>query len=60
MGGEVILVAVDANKETTDYSLEWAIENVIKLMDSLILLAILPSSASPPMFFEKNTSIHHW
>ncbi|WOG87009.1 hypothetical protein DCAR_0206229 [Daucus carota subsp. sativus] len=47
MPSEVILVAVDASKEVTDYTLEWAVQNVIKPKDSLILLAILPSTSSP-------------
>ena len=44
MGGGVILVVVDASKEITDYAIEWAIGNVIKPMDFLILLALLPLS----------------
>ncbi|PON76582.1 Tyrosine-protein kinase [Parasponia andersonii] len=43
MDGEVILVAVDASKEITDYALEWAVHNVARASDSLILLALLPS-----------------
>ncbi|CAK9140415.1 unnamed protein product [Ilex paraguariensis] len=48
MDGEVILVAIDASKEITDYALEWAVQNVIKAYDSLVLLAILPSGRRPP------------
>ncbi|KAF5203333.1 Inactive protein kinase [Thalictrum thalictroides] len=48
MGGEVVLVAVDASKEITDYALEWAVRNVIEATDSLIFLAILPSNTHPP------------
>lgn len=48
MGGEVILVAIDASKEiSSDYALEWAIQNVTKAEDSLILLALLPSCEDP-------------
>ncbi|XP_058105327.1 uncharacterized protein LOC131248857 [Magnolia sinica] len=43
-GGDVVVVAVDASKEITDYALEWAVRNVIKATDTLILLALLPSS----------------
>ncbi|XP_059628718.1 inactive protein kinase SELMODRAFT_444075-like [Cornus florida] len=49
MGEEVIVVAVDASKEITDYALEWAVLNVIKAMDSLVLLAVLPSRERPPL-----------
>ncbi|XP_027364568.1 inactive protein kinase SELMODRAFT_444075-like [Abrus precatorius] len=48
MGGEVILVAVDASIEiSNDYALNWALQNVIKAEDILILLAVLPSCGSP-------------
>ncbi|XP_043720009.1 uncharacterized protein LOC122667691 isoform X2 [Telopea speciosissima] len=47
MGAEVVLVAIDASKELTDYALEWATQNVIKPMDSLILLALLPACPHP-------------
>ncbi|KAJ4954298.1 hypothetical protein NE237_011081 [Protea cynaroides] len=47
MGSEVVLVAIDARKELTDYALEWAMHNVIKPMDSLILLALLPAYPCP-------------
>ncbi|KAA8538866.1 hypothetical protein F0562_025558 [Nyssa sinensis] len=47
MDREVILVAVDASKEITDYALEWAVCNVIKAMDCLVLVAILPSLQPP-------------
>lgn len=43
MVGQVILVSIEAGSEVTDYALEWAVQNVIKPMDSLILLAIIPS-----------------
>lgn len=47
MGGEVILVAVDAsNGISSDYAIEWAIQNVTKPGDLLILLALLPSPTS--------------
>nr|XP_043633029.1 inactive protein kinase SELMODRAFT_444075-like [Erigeron canadensis] len=46
MGGQIILVSIEADKEITDYALEWAVQNVIKPMDSLVLLAILPSHES--------------
>ncbi|XP_065854617.1 inactive protein kinase SELMODRAFT_444075-like [Euphorbia lathyris] len=39
---EVIIVAVDASKEITDYAFEWAVKDVIKVMDSVIVLAVLP------------------
>ncbi|PWA53263.1 inactive protein kinase [Artemisia annua] len=42
MVGKVILVSIEAGSEVTDYALEWAVLNVIKPMDSLILLAIIP------------------
>lgn len=54
MPSEVILVAVDASKEVTDYTLEWAVQNVIKPKDSLILLAILPSTSSPSRAVAEN------
>lgn len=44
----MILVAVDASKEITDYALEWAVRNVARASDSLILLALLPSQTSSP------------
>ncbi|XP_024923367.3 inactive protein kinase SELMODRAFT_444075 [Ziziphus jujuba] len=43
MEREVILVAVDASKEITDYALAWALRNVTRPTDSLILLAVFPS-----------------
>nr|GEW96476.1 inactive protein kinase SELMODRAFT_444075-like [Tanacetum cinerariifolium] len=43
MVGQVILVSIEAGIEVTDYALEWAVQNVIKPMDTLILLAIIPS-----------------
>lgn len=68
MDSEVIIVAVDASKEITDYALEWVFRNVTKAMDSLTILALLPchrrsrppSSANHllscrfPFFFEEN------
>ncbi|KAK1356275.1 Adenine nucleotide alpha hydrolase-like domain kinase [Heracleum sosnowskyi] len=56
MSSEVILVAVDASKEVTDYTLDWAVQNVIKPKDSLILLPILPSSSSPSRVVAKTNS----
>lgn len=47
MNGNVIIVAVDASKEITDYALEWAVRNLIKAMGSLILLAVVPSCGRP-------------
>ena len=47
MDREVILVAVDASKEITKYALEWAVHNLARPTDSLILLAIFPSLISP-------------
>lgn len=47
MDREVILVAVDASKEITDYALEWAVRNVTRPTDSLIFLAVCPSLTSP-------------
>lgn len=44
MGGEVILVALDASKDTSnDYALEWTVQNMAKDGDLLILLVFLPS-----------------
>lgn len=65
MDSEVIIVAVDASKEITDYALEWAFRNVTKAMDSLTILALLPCPRPPssanhllscrfPFFFEEN------
>ncbi|KAK9138286.1 hypothetical protein Sjap_008880 [Stephania japonica] len=48
VNGEVVLVAVDASKEITEYALEWTICNVIKAMDCLILLATIPSRKCLP------------
>ncbi|XP_068641941.1 inactive protein kinase SELMODRAFT_444075-like [Aristolochia californica] len=45
--GDVVVVAVDGSKEITDYALEWAVRNVIKPADTLILIAIIPRAASP-------------
>ncbi|KAI6695484.1 hypothetical protein NL676_023194 [Syzygium grande] len=45
MDGEVIVVAVDASKEITDYALEWAVRNLTKTSDSVFLFAVLPSKA---------------
>ncbi|KAL5975845.1 hypothetical protein ACLOJK_020173 [Asimina triloba] len=44
--GNTAVVAIDASKEITDYALEWTIRNAIKLGDTLILLALLPSKAA--------------
>lgn len=44
--GQVVVVAVDARKEITDYALEWAVRNVIKAGDTLVLLALLPSATT--------------
>ncbi|KAL5540587.1 hypothetical protein UlMin_043536 [Ulmus minor] len=57
MDGEVIVVAVDASKEITDYALEWAIRNVARASDSLILLALLPSHSSS--LANRNIRSHH-
>lgn len=44
MVGEVILVVVDASKGmSSDYAMEWAVQNVTKPEDFLILLVLLPS-----------------
>ncbi|XP_050220786.1 inactive protein kinase SELMODRAFT_444075-like [Mercurialis annua] len=44
---EVIVVAVDASKEITDYALDWAVRNIItQAMDSVIMLAVSPTSAN--------------
>ncbi|XP_024966391.1 probable serine/threonine-protein kinase DDB_G0292350 [Cynara cardunculus var. scolymus] len=58
MVGQVILVSIEAGREVTDYALEWAVRNVIKPMDSLILVAILPSHEYNP-FPLKITQPHH-
>ncbi|CAN1162509.1 Inactive protein kinase SELMODRAFT_444075 [Linum perenne] len=42
-GGEVIVVAVDAGKEITEYAMNWVLRNVSTSLDSLIFLALLPS-----------------
>jgi len=42
--GVVVLVAVDAMKEITNYALEWAIRNVVQPKDTLILLPLLKST----------------
>ncbi|XP_071692784.1 inactive protein kinase SELMODRAFT_444075-like [Rutidosis leptorrhynchoides] len=59
MVGQVILVCIEVGREVTDYALEWAVENVIKPMDSLVLLAIIPSHDynQPPV--TKITPPHH-
>lgn len=41
----MIVVAVDASKEITDYALEWAVRNLTKTSDSVFLFAVLPSEA---------------
>ncbi|KAF8015453.1 hypothetical protein BT93_H1076 [Corymbia citriodora subsp. variegata] len=48
MDGEVVVVAVDASKEITDYAFEWAVRNLTKASDSIFLLAVLPSKARSP------------
>ncbi|KAL7215591.1 hypothetical protein ACSBR1_027693 [Camellia fascicularis] len=64
-GGEeevIIVVAVDASKEMTDYALEWAFLNVIKSpsIDFLILLlAILPLSNPLPPSSNHQTNNYH-
>ncbi|KAF5948207.1 hypothetical protein HYC85_014164 [Camellia sinensis] len=64
-GGEeevIIVVAVDASKEMTDYALEWAFQNVIKSpsIDFLILLlAILPLSNPLPPSSNHQTNNYH-
>ncbi|CAL5406875.1 unnamed protein product [Camellia sinensis] len=64
-GGEeevIIVVAVDASKEMTDYALEWAFRNVIKSpsIDFLILLlAILPLSNPLPPSSNHQTNNYH-
>lgn len=59
-GHEVILVAVDASKEITDYALQWAVKNVIKSSGthSLILLAFLPSPTYPPLPPAPNRTVY--
>ncbi|KAL8201980.1 hypothetical protein R6Q57_011127 [Mikania cordata] len=58
MVSKVILVSVEVGKQITDYALEWAVRNVIKPMDSLIILAIIPSHEhNPPP--GKNTQPRH-
>ncbi|KAM7526650.1 hypothetical protein LguiA_016552 [Lonicera macranthoides] len=57
-GHEVILVAVDASKEITDYALQWAVQNVIKSTDSLILLAFLPPPTCPPLPPAPNRTVY--
>ncbi|XP_010245984.1 PREDICTED: inactive protein kinase SELMODRAFT_444075-like [Nelumbo nucifera] len=47
MASDAVVVAVDASKEITDHALEWAVRNVVKAMDSLVLLAIVPSHGRP-------------
>ncbi|KAJ9542689.1 hypothetical protein OSB04_029195 [Centaurea solstitialis] len=54
----VILVSIEAGREVTDYALEWAVQNVIKPMDSLILLAILPSHENNPFPLKINQPRH--
>ena len=44
----MIVVAVDASKEITDHALEWALSNLIRAKDSLILLAVAPSNGRRP------------
>ncbi|CAN1246673.1 Receptor-like kinase LIP2 [Linum grandiflorum] len=42
-GGEVIVVAVDAGKEIADEAIIWALRNVARNLDTLILLPLIPS-----------------
>ncbi|XP_077229318.1 inactive protein kinase SELMODRAFT_444075-like [Tasmannia lanceolata] len=56
--GEVVVVAVDASKEITDYALEWAVRNVVKAEDTLVLLALLPSSV--PKDRHNDSRFHHF
>ncbi|KAI3746079.1 hypothetical protein L6452_08500 [Arctium lappa] len=58
MVGQVILVSIEAGREVTDYALEWAVQNVIKPTDSLILLAILPSDEYNPFPVKINQPRH--
>lgn len=44
----MVVVAVDASREITEYALEWAARNVIKSSDSVFLLAVLPLRKHPP------------
>ncbi|EEF50057.1 inactive protein kinase SELMODRAFT_444075 [Ricinus communis] len=54
---EVIIVALDASKEITDYALQWAVRNVItRAMDSVIILAILPCHGNAPTSASKTNS----
>ena len=55
MAGQVILVSMEAGKEITDYALDWAVQNVIKPMDSLILLVIISSQEYNPILPIKNS-----
>ncbi|KAI3797593.1 hypothetical protein L1987_32853 [Smallanthus sonchifolius] len=58
MVGRVILVCIEVGREITDYALELAVQNVIKPMDSLIILAIIPSHEYNPLP-AKNTQPRH-
>ncbi|XP_076931668.1 inactive protein kinase SELMODRAFT_444075-like [Bidens hawaiensis] len=58
MVGQVILICIEVGREITDYALEWAVQNVIKPMDSLIILAIIPSHEHNPLPV-KNTQPRH-
>jgi len=43
MAQEVILVVVDVSKEiSSDYAMEWTLQNVTKSDDFIILLVVLP------------------
>lgn len=54
MIGRVILVCIEVGREITDYALEWAVLNVIKPMDSLVVLAIIPSHECDPLPVKNN------
>ncbi|KAK1406497.1 hypothetical protein QVD17_41871 [Tagetes erecta] len=54
MVGRVILVCIEVGRDVTDYALEWAVLNVIKPMDSLVLLAIIPSHECDPLPVKNN------
>ncbi|KAK9062818.1 hypothetical protein SSX86_020008 [Deinandra increscens subsp. villosa] len=56
MVGQVILVSIEVGREITDYALEWAVQNAIKPMDSLIILAIIPSHHEYNPLPAKNTT----
>ncbi|KAI3796885.1 hypothetical protein L1987_39572 [Smallanthus sonchifolius] len=59
MVGRVILVCIEVGREITDYALEWAVQNVIKPTDSLIILAIIPSHEYNPLPAKNNQPRHN-